>query len=307
MSIWNTIAQGAMQLGTTLIGVNAARKENKKERDFNAQQAQLDRDFQREERLATQEYNSVSSQIDRMLEAGVNPLSAFSNGYTSAESTPSSGSAASYSSSLGSSILSASSQQALTLAQIDKIEAETENTKADTVNMTKRTAAEIDKIYSDIGMNDYSKDIQERTFQFFAKKSDAELKVMNEQLNLLRNQSLDILKGIDLKDANIKDLLASASLKEKQGDLVESQTEGQKINNDLLEIQKKFSDITGVPLGASEEQALFALWTQGRWQEMSERISLNSYNSDNPISKAAGAAGTLFNKIGRTIESIFTK
>lgn len=57
---------------------------------FAAKQAQLNRDFQREERLAAQqfnldmwnmenEYNTPRNQLDRLLDAGVNPNSVFSN------------------------------------------------------------------------------------------------------------------------------------------------------------------------------------------------------------------------------------
>ena len=201
-----------LSTGLNLFGQNQAKKNQQKEMKFNAEQAQLNRDFQREERLQTQEYNSASNQVKRMLDAGINPNAAFSSGYSSAETQPMSGAQASYSSSLSSSLLASASQQALNIAQIENIQSQTDSNKYALswnkltesqrydmlVNMNEEKMTSIRKMLSDIGVNDFNKDLQERTFSWFAKRSEAEIKVINEQLNNLRIQYQDVLAGIEL-------------------------------------------------------------------------------------------------------------
>lgn len=310
--------------------IKASQKAQDKEMAFNAEQAQLNRDYQTSERIASQEwnemmwnknneYNSASAQVQRMLQAGINPNTAFGNGYTSAESaapttTPQGGGAASYSSSMASSILSALTDQNLKMAQIDNLKANTESTEINTKYIGKRATAEIAKIYSDIGVNDFNKDLQERTFALFDKKTKAECDVMMESLNKLRNESLDILKGIDLKDAQIQKVFSDIALQEKQGAKLESETTGQNIDNAIQQLVLQFSDATGVPVGASEQQALFALWKEGKLQDVYDKIKLNQSESDNPIKHAAGLGGLTLDSIGRGLDylikgfgDIFTK
>lgn len=80
---------------------HASEDQQKREQAFNAEQAQLNRDWQTAERLAqnewnlnmwnkNNEYNSLSSQVKRALEAGVNPNLVFGNGAGIA-STPAQG------------------------------------------------------------------------------------------------------------------------------------------------------------------------------------------------------------------------
>lgn len=47
-------------------------EENQKDRDFNSNQAQLNREFQTSEREATQEWNKASAQVQRLQDAGLN-------------------------------------------------------------------------------------------------------------------------------------------------------------------------------------------------------------------------------------------
>lgn len=77
-------------LGLVGSGIDAsyAQRQQDRQNAFNAEQAQLNRDFQTQEREATQawnleqwnrenDYNSPKSQLDRLLQAGINPNSAF--------------------------------------------------------------------------------------------------------------------------------------------------------------------------------------------------------------------------------------
>lgn len=314
--------------------IKASQKAQDKEMAFNAEQAQLNRDYQTSERIAAQdwdeemwnknnEYNSASAQVQRMLQAGINPNTAFGNGYTSAEAaapttTPQSGGAASYSSSMASSILSALTDQNLKMAQIDNLKANTESTQINTKFIGKRATAEIAKIYSDIGINDFNKDLQERTFALFDKKTRAECDVMMETLNKLRNENLEILKNLDLKDAEIQKIFSEIALNKKQGNKLDSEialnnkqgnkldaeTRGQNIDNAIEQIVLEFSDATGIPVGASEQQGLFYLWKEGRMQEVYDKIKINQTESDDPIKHASGMGGLALDYIGRELDKL---
>ena len=284
---------------TSLLGGALSLPQQNKEMNYNSKEAQKNRDFQVSEREASQqyntemweknnEYNSMSSQVNRALEAGVNPNALFGSNYSSAVSSapttsPQSGNAAGYSSSLASGFLSTFSQNALALAQIRKTESETNLNQQQydwnnmsikeryemLVNMNNKSKAEIQKILSDIGMNDFNKDLQERTYQWLAAKSKTEIDVMKEQLNVLRNQSLDILKGIELKDSQI-------NINEKTGALLDSQKQGQDIENSIYKIKQDYCAITGIPIDAPESHVMFTLWEKGEMDRFLNKVDIAS-------------------------------
>lgn len=85
----DSLINGALSVGTTLMGNVAAKNQQKREQKFNAEQAQINRDWQTQEREATQdwnlaqwqrenEYNAASAQYERLLETGMNPATALS-------------------------------------------------------------------------------------------------------------------------------------------------------------------------------------------------------------------------------------
>lgn len=78
-------------IATTAMGIEAAKEQQKREQAFNAEQALLNREWQSAEREAqnqwnldqwnrNNEYNSLASQIERALAAGVNPNAVIGNG-----------------------------------------------------------------------------------------------------------------------------------------------------------------------------------------------------------------------------------
>ena len=253
------------------------------------------------------EYNSMKSQVQRAIEAGINPNALFGNGMSAAQSNPLSVTPETNSVAQASNLMSIVANNALLVSQINKNDTESDLNKytltwnklteeeryKQLINMNSESKSRIAKIFSDIGVNDFNKDMQERTFRWFARKTDAEIKIMNEQLNVLRNQSLDILKGIDVKDAQIRDLLSSSKLKEKQLDVadadislksaqtehIQSQTRGQNIDNDIQSVIKQWSDITGIPLGANDTQAMFALWKEGKFEDVANIMHINDANN----------------------------
>lgn len=103
MSIASAIFGGLESLfniGTGIFDRINAKKQDAKDKAWNAEQAQLNRDFQREEREQTQDfnvdmwnmnnaYNSPAEQVKRLVEAGINPSAAFGgNSYSPAQSSP---------------------------------------------------------------------------------------------------------------------------------------------------------------------------------------------------------------------------
>ena len=104
----------------TMISLSVSNKSQRDEMKYNAEQAQINRDFQREEREQSQEfevdmwnknneYNSIGSQLERAKAAGVSPNAVIGGNYTTVASqpvttSPANGSQASYSSGLPSSL-----------------------------------------------------------------------------------------------------------------------------------------------------------------------------------------------------------
>lgn len=229
------------------------------EQNFNAGQAQLNRDFQRAERLETQEfnqemwernnqYNSPKQQLARAQEAGINPnLIADSMGRSVSNpvtSSPMSGSMASSSASIASGLLLQQSQIANMNAQTRKAESEanineqqyaynnvTFNDRVQSLKYANdETKARLNKIVADT-------DIQKQLYEFLAHKNDEELKLLRQQFE--------------------KTAVEIQNLK-KQGDYIDVQTQGHGIQNSLAELQLKFSQESGIPMGTD--------WTEALWK-----------------------------------------
>lgn len=94
----SAISAGA-SIATTKMGIDAAKAQQEREQKFNAEQALLNREWQTAERTSqnqwnldmwnrTNEYNSLSAQIERALAAGVNPNAVIGNGAGVAASAP---------------------------------------------------------------------------------------------------------------------------------------------------------------------------------------------------------------------------
>ena len=90
-SIGSSAISAGASVATTKMGIDAAKAQQEREQQFNAEQALLNREWQTSEREAqnqwnldqwnrTNEYNSLSAQIERALAAGVNPNAVIGNG-----------------------------------------------------------------------------------------------------------------------------------------------------------------------------------------------------------------------------------
>lgn len=208
---------------------------------FNAQEAQKNRDFQREERIASQqfnldmwnmnnEYNSLSSQIDRAKEAGVNPNAILGNGSNVAsqpvKTTPMSGAQASYNSGFPSALLS----QAKTIAEIEKIKAETkgknlendffQKTLDERVKQlglqTEKLSTEMQKDLADIGKTDIETKTLEKSFEYLGRMNETELQLMNQELTNLYNQNEKVIQEIVTEQKKQAQIDKSMQVQDKQ-------------------------------------------------------------------------------------------
>lgn len=246
------------------------------EQNFNAYQAQLNRDFQREERLQTQqfnidmwnmnnEYNSPAAQIQRATAAGINPNIAVESLSRSTAnpvtSSPMSGSAASSSASIASGLLMQNAQLANLNAQTRKADSEANIneqeyaynnvTFTDRVNSLKYANEETKARLNKIGIDTK---LQQQLYEFLAHKNKEEL----NQLRLL----------CDKTSAEINNL-------KKQGELISEQIAGQKASNSLAYMQIEFSKSSGIPQGTDVGEAIWKTVVNGDAGELIDLFITN--------------------------------
>lgn len=201
------------------VGRQDAKDQLKSEQNWASNQAQINRDFQREERELTQQweleqwqremdYNSPANQIKLAMEAGINPNSIVDAGGnfspTSApSSSPMSGSMASSPASLANSLLLHDPHTANLIANTRKVNAEAEgkeleNSYAPQLNetMIAKARAEIDEIASKKGFTDEQTRQLKDLFPLLKGKNEQELKKLQqetsnmfEQLKLIQAQA----------------------------------------------------------------------------------------------------------------------
>lgn len=264
MSALGAILGAGASIVGSIFGRNSARRQQQREMNFNAEQAQLNRDFQREERLATQdfnvnmwnmanEYNSPANQLLRAQEAGINPNAVVGGMDNSSagvvSSYPMSGSQASYSGSIADSLLTLNPELALMAANTMKTLSEKEsidiaNDFAPQLNdaTLKKCYAEVDKIAKDAGFTEEQTRQMKELFPLLRGKNEVEIKKMQEEINNLFEQR----KQIAAQTANIDSNTAN----------VEEDTKLKHWENSFIE---KF----GVSPNAGAIQALMQLLTSG--------------------------------------------
>ena len=250
-------------------GQSTALAQLQMEQEFNAAEAQKNRDFQLEMWNKNNEYNSPAAQLERLKQAGINPNAMFgTSGYSPVASSAPSGATGAGSPSIANSLLLQDAQLANLMAQAQKTKSDADLNKLqltyDQLTFGQRAKAlelvndetkqRIDNLIQD-------KDIQRKTFDIFALKSSAELKTMREQLNVLRSQYLSNMKSIEKTDQDIKESQARVNL-------IGEQTESQDIQNQLKTIELEFCKITGLPLGTPVEEKLFSLYRQGKFDDV---------------------------------------
>lgn len=163
----------AAGLATSLISQSQQRKENEKNRQFNAQQAQLNRDFQSQMFDRSNAWNSPAAQVNRLRSAGLNPALMYQGSTFGQPAVSPSGSQASSGSSGLPGIQAPNYEGALMQAQIDNINADTKNKEITNSYLPQIMQGEINEQNSRITLNSSVSNKNEKeaqTFEPLAKK-----------------------------------------------------------------------------------------------------------------------------------------
>lgn len=310
-----------------------AKEQLEAEQKFASAEAQKNRDFQTSERLASQEYNlemwnlnndynSPVEQLKRAQAAGINPNSIFSSGngggFTPASpvtTSPMSGNGTASTGSIANGLLTHDAVTAQLLAQTRNIEADTANKEYELTwnqlseserldnlrKQNKKYDAEISKLVQDT-------ELQQKFYELAARKNEEEIKVMQETLNKLRNESSAILKNIEYTDSQIKHTDALTAQVGKQTELTDEQITAQQIANDIEAVKRAFSDATGFALGTSDFDKMFKLWNEGKFTEITDLVLLKGQDSLNGVPVIGPLVNTLAGygrNIGAQIEQLF--
>lgn len=325
---------------SSIFGYETASDQLEDERNWASNEAQKNRDFQKSERLETQafnldmwnknnQYNSPAEQLKRLEAAGINPNAAVAGVSNPANSSPvtsspMSGSMASTPASIAGQLLMSDAQIANLMANTRKADAEADATEYGTnwnkktedirlenmINSNSKYKAEAVKIMRDVAHIEFDEDMQRQVYSWMSKKNEQEINIMLEQLNLLRNQSIDIIQrlGMDKEQlsANIRKInndiyqsnratSADVDLKSKQSDYYSSLTSyndqltdnaeamqpGIEADSDLKNLMLEFSNSTGIPFGTDVTTAMFSLWMQGRIDDFMDYSMIASANHPN--------------------------
>lgn len=208
-------------LGGSLINGALGIWQANKDREFNAEQAELNRTFQRDERLAAQafdldmwnlnnDYNDIGSQIERARAAGVNPMALLGGDYKSAQSNPvttqpQSGSAATSSAggSVGSALISSTAPLlASAVGGVKQLaDAKVANqtlplVKAELQSRVEHNYALIQKYAHENGYTDIQRDMVAKSIGWMDGLNQAEIKVKTAAATRDYNECYEIYQRI---------------------------------------------------------------------------------------------------------------
>lgn len=178
-----------------------------KQQQFAHDEAQLNRDFQQSMFDQSNAYNSPKAQVDRLVEAGLNPQLAY--GGSMAEASPMSGSMASSS---GAPSVDGLSNRSLMAAQIANINAQTNLIKS----QTNKTDAETQ---TQLTYNEWQDALLGQEIQ----KGSVSIRAGLEGINLTQAQRLKCYKVIDKTLSEINNLDAATDELRSRGMLEDSQ------------------------------------------------------------------------------------
>lgn len=175
-----------------------------KQQQFSHDEAELNRQFQREMFDTTNAYNSPKAQVARMVEAGLNPALMYGSGAGSIAAQSPSGSAASAPSAPSPQGLSDLSLRA---AEIARINAETNLIKSQTKNTDASTAGQLT-------FNDFQAQLltgQIETNSMTVKLGNSQLSLNDSQQKILHQSLVKLQKECDVLDSTVKEIKAKTA------------------------------------------------------------------------------------------------
>lgn len=276
------IVSGIGSAASNLISKKEAEAQHEADKRFNAQQAQLNREWQTSERIASQdfnmqmwnlnnEYNSTENQLQRYMDAGGNP-NAFFGGSTSAVAQPVTtspggpGAQGATGDGFASQLLTSDAviRNLLAQAKLTDIEGDRAQFGLSWDKMTaplrlkalenanKEAEERIRKIIAEVGDIEFNQELQSAMYEWYASKTSAEIKYIGEELYKLRAETRKTLA--ETKQISVE-------------------TEGIKYDNIEKRIRAEVASITGAPADTPLGNLLFLLYKEGRITDMNSAIT----------------------------------
>lgn len=203
-SVLSGAASSAASASDARASLRAQNEMLQKQQQFSHDEAELNRQFQREMFDTTNAYNSPKAQVARMVEAGLNPALMYGSGAGSIAAQSPSGSAASAPSSPSPQGLSDLSLRA---AEIARINAETSLIKSQTKNTDASTAGQLT-------FNDFQAQLltgQIETNSMTVKLGNSQLSLNDSQQKILHQSLVKLQKECDVLDSTVKEIKAKTA------------------------------------------------------------------------------------------------
>lgn len=203
-SVLSGAASSAASASDARASLRAQNEMLQKQQQFSHDEAELNRQFQREMFDTTNEYNSPKAQVARMVEAGLNPALMYGSGAGSIAAQSPSGFAASAPSAPSPQGLSDLSLRA---AEIARINAETSLIKSQTKNTDASTAGQLT-------FNDFQAQLltgQIETNSMTVKLGNSQLSLNDSQQKILHQSLVKLQKECDVLDSTVKEIKAKTA------------------------------------------------------------------------------------------------
>lgn len=262
------IVGGAISAGASVLGslfsnssseraIIAQKEENALNRQFNSEEAEKSRQFQRQMFDAENAYNNPKNVVSRLMQAGINPALAFGNFANSA--SVSGGDSASYGSgvspvvpdwsgigSAGRSFLDAE----LVKAQARNLNANAAKTEAETPYVDQLLSLETELKQSGIDLNISTKNMQEEQ----AKVLVESVQKIKADIDLVREQGILTSKQIEIatSESEIKDVEAEYAEQFKSEELRQLKANIEKV---ISETDLSYGELTRISALYTYEQA----------------------------------------------------